>query len=1850
MVQHAPTNVFSPLAEPFGSGSGLPVSPAVVVDANEGSTLAIPGGDFVLKADYIRQGPDLLLSDDDGQSVLVRDYFTLQTPPDLTTSDGGGIISAKLANTLAGPMAPGQFAQNAATPASASIGQVENVAGQAFITHPDGTRVQAANGTKILQGDLVETESGASIGIVFADDTTFALGEEGRMVVDELVYDAAANEGNASFNVVQGVFSFVSGEIAKAGSDAMSVKTPVVTIGIRGTTVAGRAAAEGQANTVTLLPNPDGTAGEISVANSVGVQVLNQPLQTTQVVSAFVPPSPIITLPPSAANQLYNQARAAMPPPPPPRAQNNDNNDDDGGNQQQGPAEGENQQGEGEQGEGDQAADGEQAAAEGEGQPPEGEGQPGEGEGQPPEGEGQPADGEGQPAEGEQAAAEAAGGTPEEAGAADGDGQPAEGQAAEGQAGPEGPQGEGPQGEGTQQAQAAFAEAVEGGATEEEALVAAAQAAGATPEEAEAAQEAFSQALAGGATQEQALAAAGQAAGQPGAGPGGPGGPGGPAPGSLEAQSQQAFEQALAGGASMEDAFAAAGEAAGFGGAAPGTAGFQFATNPAPNDAGALNYINFVKPGFTGSFDLGRTGSEDLGQDEKDDDERIEVFGEGNPEDANALEQHADAEDASYQEDGEHREGEGQGEGLFGPEFGPEFGPGFGPQIGFSGQGPGLFGPPPERFDPERGFLGGFDPELGFIDPGNELFFDPNFNPDFAFVDDNFDDPFNDPNLTNEFSENLNASVGNDSMIGGAGNTSFNMVQGTSLGGIDTVNGGDGTDQITLKNLSDMQLVYNSDTDVAIYSNSSGTISGQITLTSVEQLFASDASNSAVQLSFSDTDTGVGYIISGTSSDDTIDLSGNGVGTADLTNGTLNHDIDSVSSILGSIVFGGAGKDTLTGTSAGDDLHGGTGNDILNGGAGDDSLFGDGGDDTLKGGAGNDQLNGGSGSDRASGEEFDVLDYSGASNGVTVNLGTGTVSNDGEGSSDSISNFEVVHGSAHNDTLIGSSNSGASDETFRGLAGNDTINGAGGEDIIDYSGDAAAGGSAGITANLSSGTVIDGFGNTDTVSNIDIVAGTAQADSFTGGTSDDEFIGLGGVDSYTGGDGFDGVDYSQDAKFTGGTSGITANLSSGTSTDGFGNSESLTSIEVVIGTSSIDHFTGGGNSTFESFYGLGGDDSIAGGSGTDDFFQVAYEEDIFFDGTSGIVANLSGSSITRNQSTNSDAGSTSVTVASNTIIDGFGNTDTVSNVDRVKGTNFADTMVSGTTDLQFRGLGGNDTFTGNASAFNKIDYISDSSEGGTAGVTVNLGAGTATDGFGKTDTFTNIDAVRGTNSVDNLTGGSLSLEVFQGAGGNDNINGAGGTDRVDYSSAHFFGGSNAVTVNLSTGTATDAFGNTDTLTSIEEAEGTSQADSLTGDSGANKLIGNEGADTMSGGAGNDDFRIDSASDVVSGEVINGGADTDSITLFSTNITALNLSLATVTNVETLDITGGSTSGVTLTADTADLASVTSITGDGTNDILALTGSTNLSSITMSGINTLNLADTKTGSGIDSALNMTTFSGTSGGGNEFVSVLSGNFTATGDTFSNIFQVLLADSGTAQTMTVDGSTTFGGAQIRTFNAASDVSASGNVDFSGVLMRNFDSLILSDGSGVRQTLSVDNSTSFINNGLVAAEIEGFTTGTAATTDIFDWTSALTAGNGSTSILATSDIALTELTSASIGVSHLISESSGAIEFNYSTANLSIDLLTSTESTIVTAVETLFETSASNGIVSGGTGPLSAGGSNADMLFVFYEASAQGTTSDAVVVRYQEGAASEDDFNGELSVVGILETVTDITDTNFA
>ena len=77
--------------------------------------------------------------------------------------------------------------------------------------------------------------------------------------------------------------------------------------------MAGRAAAEGEVNTITLLPEDGGAVGAISVSNDAGTQVLDQPFQTTQIASIVAAPSQPVIATSDQLSQLYGDISSTLP-------------------------------------------------------------------------------------------------------------------------------------------------------------------------------------------------------------------------------------------------------------------------------------------------------------------------------------------------------------------------------------------------------------------------------------------------------------------------------------------------------------------------------------------------------------------------------------------------------------------------------------------------------------------------------------------------------------------------------------------------------------------------------------------------------------------------------------------------------------------------------------------------------------------------------------------------------------------------------------------------------------------------------------------------------------------------------------------------------------------------------------------------------------------------------------------------------------------------------------------------------------------------------------------------------------------------------------------------------------------------------------------------------------------------------------------------------------------------------------------------------------------------------------------------------------------------------------------------
>lgn len=157
---------------------------------------------------------------------------------------------------------------------------------------------QMSSGQTVFLGDDIKVGSQGRLQVMLLDETIFTLGANSVMRIDEFVYDPAdAANAKLSTSITQGAFRFVSGQIAKTDRDAMKVKLPGATIGVRGTSVAGDVAPDGTASVILLGPAPNNAlglpAGAINVANQAGAVDITRPGFITQLSDAnqAVPPS-----------------------------------------------------------------------------------------------------------------------------------------------------------------------------------------------------------------------------------------------------------------------------------------------------------------------------------------------------------------------------------------------------------------------------------------------------------------------------------------------------------------------------------------------------------------------------------------------------------------------------------------------------------------------------------------------------------------------------------------------------------------------------------------------------------------------------------------------------------------------------------------------------------------------------------------------------------------------------------------------------------------------------------------------------------------------------------------------------------------------------------------------------------------------------------------------------------------------------------------------------------------------------------------------------------------------------------------------------------------------------------------------------------------------------------------------------------------------------------------------------------------------------------------------------------------------------------------------------------------------
>lgn len=344
--------------------------------------------------------------------------------------------------------------------------------------------------------------------------------------------------------------------------------------------------------------------------------------------------------------------------------------------------------------------------------------------------------------------------------------------------------------------------------------------------------------------------------------------------------------------------------------------------------------------------------------------------------------------------------------------------------------------------------------------------------------------------------------------------------------------------------------------------------------------------------------------------------------------------------------------------------------------------------------------------------------------------------------------------------------------------------------------------------------------------------------------------------------------------------------------------------DLLLGLAGDDRIDGGtGDDVLD---GGDDDDDLQGGDGADlltgwrgsnkldggDGFDMAIYKNV----AAGVVASL-----TTGQARWGTAPVATRAAAADTAAPAEFGSDTLSGIEGLEGSAFADDLegdfrvnllngLAGNDKL--RGLAGEDTLIGGAGADmldGGADFDTASYRTAEGGIAASLATMSGTVGDASGDKFTSIEGLEGSNHDDKLDGGALA-DVLNGLAGNDQIFGAAGDDLIiggagadamrgglGYDVASYRTAQAAVVSSLLNG-GSGGDGAGDTFIDIEAIEGGAFGDTLTGNTGANKVWGLGGDDKLFGGAGDDQIWGGTGADQLAGEtgndILDGGLGDD----------------------------------------------------------------------------------------------------------------------------------------------------------------------------------------------------------------------------------------------------------------------------------------------------------------------------------------------------------------------------------------
>ena len=705
--------------------------------------------------------------------------------------------------------------------------------------------------------------------------------------------------------------------------------------------------------------------------------------------------------------------------------------------------------------------------------------------------------------------------------------------------------------------------------------------------------------------------------------------------------------------------------------------------------------------------------------------------------------------------------------------------------------------------------------------------------------------------------EVIDGDGGFNQILGSTANNTFDFSE-TQLTSIDLIDAGSGNDTVKGTNAADViiggpgsDLIYGNGGADTFYVTAGDTgfdhyQGGE----GVDRLLGTDADDE-IRLS----------VFSGNGRVEIVD---GGAGSNRLVASSANNTFDFSETQLLNIaeIDMGAGNDTVYGTDGADRIVGGVGADKVYGNGGDDifvATLGDTGADRYEGGDGYDILLGSAGDD-----VFTLSVFSGNARVEKI---------DGDAGSN------VVRATSANNTLDFRETELVNIALIDGASGNDTIYGTQGNDVIE----------AGLGSDIVYGEAGDDI--------FKLTAGDTGFDSYRGGAGTDTLQGTAGDDTFR----FSTFAGEASVEIIDGQGG--SDLILATSAN---NTLDFSSTQ-LIGIVSID--AGAGNDTV---YGTSAADTIIGGIGSD-YLDGGDGDDTFLvtEGDTGSDRYSGGNGTDQLLGTDSD---------DEIILSVFSGAATVERIDGKLGVNrVVSTSANNTLDFSETELlniveidagAGNDTVKGTAGNDVIIGGIGSDSLYGNTGDDVFMHTAGDT-GFDRYEGGEGSDTLQGTSGDDefrlSVFSGNATVEVIDGAEGNNRIVGSSANNTFDFRSTSLVGISL-----IATQSGNDTVYGTEAADTIEGGVGSDNlygegGDDIflltVGDTGYERYAGGDGSDEVRGTTGDDLIRLAAYSGANTVERINGNGGQDIIQGTTGNNT-LDFSTTELVSIAEIDASKG----------------------------------------------------------------------------------------------------------------------------------------------------------------------------------------------------------------------------------------------------------------------------------------------------------------------------------------------------------